>query len=115
MFSNNEGNVEEKFFFNPDLMEKLLPFMDSHSVLLLCQSKISCAIAILKNKMMQAKDNYDANPDTLTIMEAVCEKSSDGDDQGSIQLVSPGDKSYFVSPLTFKLLEEIKASLGFTL
>ena len=50
MSSNNEGNVEEKFFFNPDLMEKLLPFMDSHSVLLLCQSKINCAFAILKNR-----------------------------------------------------------------
>ena len=48
MSSNNEGNVEEKFFFNPDLMEKLLPFMDSHSVLL--QSKISCAFVILKNR-----------------------------------------------------------------
>ena len=66
-------------------------------------------------KMLQAKDNYDANPDTLTILKAVCEKSSDGDGQGSIQLVSPGHKSYFVTPLTFKLLEEIKTSLGFTL
>ena len=116
MSSNNEGNVEEKFFFNLDLMEKFLPFMDSHSVLLLCKSKISCAFAILHDsntpsvwkkmidrsisetpdvdvdvlheartqtlplisllKMMQAKDNYDTNHDTLTILEAVCEKSS---------------------------------------
>ena len=115
MSSDNEGHVEEKFFFNPDLMEKFLPFLDSHSVLLFCKSKISCAFAILKNKMMQAKDNYDANPDTLTIMEAVCEKSSDRDGQGSIQLVSPGHKSYSVTSLAFMILEEVETSLGSTL
>ena len=47
---NNEGNVEEKFFFNPDLMEKFLPYLDSHALLQLCRSKISCALNILQNR-----------------------------------------------------------------
>ena len=50
MSSDNEGHVEEKFFFNPDLMEKFLPYLDSRTLLLLCKSKISCAFAILKNR-----------------------------------------------------------------
>ena len=156
MSSDNEGHVEEKFFFNPDLMEKFLPYLDSHALLQLCRSKISCALNILQNrhnpsvwnkminrsipeipfvdaiteinlartqilplislvKMMQAKENYDANLATLTIVEAVCEKSSDRDGQGSIQLVSPGHKSYSVTSLAFMLLEEVETSLGSTL
>ena len=160
MSSDNEGHVEEKFFFNPDLMEMFLPFLDSQTLLLLCKSKISCAPDILQNrvnpsvwnkmvdrsipeipdadtiayiymrfeeartqiltliglvKMMQAKENYDANLATLTILKAVCEKSSDRDGQGSIQLVSPGHKSYSVTSLAFMLLEEVETSLGSTL
>ena len=137
-----------------------LPFLDSHALLLLCKSKISCAPDILQNrvnpsvwnkmvdrsipeipdadtiayiyirfeealtqilpliglvKLMQAKENYDANLATLTILEAVCEKSSDRDGQGSIQLVSPGHKSYSVTSLAFMLLEEVETSLGSTL
>jgi len=157
---NDEGHVEEKVFFNPDLMEKFLPYLDSHALLQLCRSKISCALNILQNrhnpsvwnkmikrsipeipdvdarvyinlrfeeaqtqilplislvKIMQAKENFDANLATLTILEVVCEKSSDRDAQGSIQLVSPGHKSYSVTSLAFMLLEEVETSLGSTL
>ena len=159
MSSDNEGHVEEKFFFNPDLMAKFLPYLDSHTLLQLCRSKISCALNILQNrhnpsvwnkminrsipeipfvvaiaeinlrfeeariqiptlislvKMMQAKENFDANLATWTILEAVCEKSSDRDRPGSIQLVSPGHKSYSVTSLAFMLLEEVETSLGST-
>ena len=157
---NEEGNVEEKFLFNPDLMAKFLPYLDSHALLQLCRSKISCALNILQNrhnpsvwnkminrsipeipfvdaiaeinlrfeeartqilplislvKIMQAKENFDANLATWTILEALCEKSSDRDAQGSIQLVSPGHKSYSVTSLAFMLLEEVETSLGSTL
>ena len=160
MSSDNEGHVEKKVFFNPDLMAKFLPYMDSHALLQLCRSKISCALNILQNrhnpsvwnkminrsipeipfvdaiaeinlrfeeartqilplislvKIMQAKENFDANLATWTILEALCEKSSDGDAEGSIQLVSPGHKSYSVTSLAFMLLEEVETSLGSTL
>ena len=160
MSSDNEGHVEEKFFFNPDLMAKFLPYLDSHALLQLCRSKISCALNILQNrhnpsvwnkminrsipeipdvdaiaeinlrfeeartqilplislvKIMQAKENFDANLATWTILEALCEKSSDRDAQGSIQLVSPGRKSYSVTSLAVMLLEEVETSLGSTL
>ena len=156
---NNEGHVEEKVFFNPDLMAKFLPYLDSHALLQLCRSKISCALNILQNrhnpsvwnkmikrsipeipfvdaiaeinlrfeeartqilplislvKIMQAKENFDANLATWTIVEAVCEKSAYGDGFGSIQLVSPGHKSYSVTSLAFMLLEEVETSLGST-
>jgi len=159
MSSDNEGNVEEKFFFNPDLMAKFLAYLDSYTLLQLCRSKISCALNILQNrhnpsvwnkminrsipeipfvvaiaeinlrfeeartqmlplislvKIMQAKENFDANLATWTILEALCEKSSDGDAEGSIQLVSPGHKSYSVTSLAFMLLEEVETSLGST-
>ena len=66
-------------------------------------------------KMMQAKENYDANLATWTIVEALCEKSANRDGWGSIQLVSPGHKSYSVTSLAFMLLEEVETSLGSTL
>ena len=50
MSSDNEGHVKEKVFFNPDLMAKFLPYLDSHALLNLCRSKISCALNILQNR-----------------------------------------------------------------
>ena len=50
MEASSATDVEEKFFFNPDLMEKFLPFLDSHTLLNLCRSKISCALDILQNR-----------------------------------------------------------------
>ena len=127
MEASSATDVEEKFFFNPDLMEKFLPFLDSPTLLQLCRSKISCALNILQNrhnpsvwnkmiersipeipddhyninlrfeeartqilplislvKIMQAKENFDANLATWTILEALCEKSAYWDGLGSI-------------------------------
>ena len=152
MSSGAEVNVEEQFFFNPDLMEKFLPYLDIFTLLNLCKSKISCAFDILRNKnnpaifnkmigrslpdipypmfeeartqslpiisllkMMQAKDDYDAFHHTLTYLEALCEKFPARDGRGSIQLAASGHKSYSVTPLALRLLEEIEMSLGSTL
>ena len=161
MSSDAEVSVEEQFFFNPDLMEKFLPYLDIFALLDLCKSKISCAFDILRNKnnpaifnkmigrslpdiphpmfgtvgqafeeawtqilpiisllkMMQAKDDYDAFHHTLTYLEALCEKfpARDGCGWGSIQLAASGHKSYSVTPLVLRLLEEIEMSLGSTL
>ena len=159
MSSDAEVSVEEQFFFNLDLMEKFLPYLDIFALLNLCKSKISCAFDLLRNKnnpaifnkmigrslpdipspmfrtvgqafkeartqilpiisllkMMQAKDDYNAFHHTLTYLEALCEKSPDRDGQGTIQLAAPGHKSYSVTPLFLRLLEEIEMSLGATL
>ena len=50
MSSDTEVSVEEQFFFNPDLIEKFLPYLDIFALLNLCKSKISCAFDILRNK-----------------------------------------------------------------
>ena len=77
------------------------------------QTKILPIISLLK--MMQAKDDYDAFHHTLTFLEALCEKSPDRDGLGLIQLVASGHKSYPVTALALRLLEEIETSLGSTL
>ena len=159
MSSDAEVSVEEQFFFNPDLMEKFLPYLDIFALLDVCKSKISCAFDILRNKnnpaifnkmigrslpdiphpifgtvgqafeeartqilpiisllkMMQAKDDYDAFHHTLTYLESLCDKSSDRGGEGTIQLAASGHKSYSVTPLALRLLEEIETSLGSTL
>ena len=159
MSSDAEVNVAEQFFFNPDLMEKFLPYLDIFALLNICKSKISCAFDILRNKnnpaifnkmigrslpdipdpifgtvgqafeeartqilpiislleMMQAKDDYDASHHILTYLEALCEKFPARDGQGSIQLATSGHKSYSVTGLVLRLLEEIEMSLGTTL
>ena len=51
----------------------------------------------------------------MTFLEALCEKSPDRDGWGSIQLAASGHKSYSVTPLALRLLEEIETSLGSTL
>ena len=50
MYCDADVNVEEQFFFNPDLMEKFLAYLDAFALLNLCKSKISCAFDILRNK-----------------------------------------------------------------
>ena len=50
MSSDTDVSVKEQFFFNPDLMEKFLAYLDIFALLNLCKSKISCAFDILRNK-----------------------------------------------------------------
>ena len=46
--SEDEENTVEKFWENPDLVEKLLPYLDVFTVILLAESRISCTVQILQ-------------------------------------------------------------------
>ena len=45
----SSGNPQKKFWNTDDFMEKLLPYLDVHSVLNLAQSEIGCTLAFLEN------------------------------------------------------------------
>ena len=45
----SSGNPQKKFWNTDDFMEKLLPYLDVHSVLKLAQSEIGCTLAFLEN------------------------------------------------------------------
>ena len=49
MSGEQEGDAKQKFWNNPDLVEKLLPFLDAQSTLCLVQSKFSCTLDILQD------------------------------------------------------------------
>ena len=42
IMSNDKADAVRKFFGGPDLLEKLLPYLDASSTLHLVQSRISC-------------------------------------------------------------------------
>ena len=48
MSSVGQDNAGKKFWGNPDLVEKLLPYLDVFTIILLAESKISCTIQILQ-------------------------------------------------------------------
>ena len=48
MSSVGQDNAGKKFWGNPDLVEKLLPYLDVFAIILLAESKISCTIQILQ-------------------------------------------------------------------
>ena len=48
--SNDKEDGMQKLFRIPDLVEKLLPFLDATSTLSLAQSKISCVLHILQQR-----------------------------------------------------------------
>ena len=45
----SSGNPQKEFWNTADYMEKLLPYLDVHSVLKLAQSEIGCTLAFLEN------------------------------------------------------------------
>ena len=48
MSSGDQNNVGKNFWGNPDLVEKLLPYLDVFTIVLLAESRISCTIQILQ-------------------------------------------------------------------
>ena len=50
MSGEQEGDAKQKFWNNPDLMEKLLPFLDAQSTLSLARSKFSKCLDLLQDK-----------------------------------------------------------------
>ena len=48
MSSGDQNNVGKNFWGNPDLVEKLLPYLDVFTIILLAESRISCTIQILQ-------------------------------------------------------------------
>ena len=50
MSSEQRDDASQKFWNNPDLMEKLLPFLDAQSTLSLARSKISKCLDLLQDK-----------------------------------------------------------------
>ena len=48
--ANDKEDGMQKLFRMPDLVEKLLPFLDASSTLCLAQSKISCVLQILQHR-----------------------------------------------------------------
>ena len=49
MAQDQEDAAVKKFLQTPDLLEKLLPYLDAGTTLRLAQSKISCLVQHLKN------------------------------------------------------------------
>ena len=50
MSGGQQGDAQQMFWSNPDLMEKLLPFLDAQSTLCLVQSEFSCTLDILQDQ-----------------------------------------------------------------
>ena len=50
MSNDHQNDAAQKFWNNPDFVEKLLPFLNPLSILHLAQSKISCTLDILQDK-----------------------------------------------------------------
>ena len=50
MSSEQRDDASQKFWNNPDLMEKLLPFLDAQSTLSLARSKFSKCLDLLQDK-----------------------------------------------------------------
>ena len=46
--SQDEENAVKKFLDNPDLVEKLLPYLDVFTVILLAESRVSCTVKLLQ-------------------------------------------------------------------
>ena len=49
MAGEQQGDAQQKFWSNQDLVEKLLPFLDAQSTLCLVQSEFSCTLDILQD------------------------------------------------------------------